>query len=132
MDNTGVIYILTNPSFLEYVKIGYADSIDKRLQQLNRSECIPFAFHVYVTYEVNSRLGDNKNYTKYTYDITEGTTNLTSTNYSFRATERGKITQVGWVTRHDVCDITNDTSFHDLTNPSAAGYRSFTGSFTVT
>ena len=34
MDKTGVIYILTNPSFPEYVKIGYADDIDKRLQQL--------------------------------------------------------------------------------------------------
>ena len=31
MDKTGVIYILTNPSFPEYVKIGYADDIDKRL-----------------------------------------------------------------------------------------------------
>ena len=38
MDKTGVIYILTNPSFPEYVKIGYADDIDKRLQRLNRSE----------------------------------------------------------------------------------------------
>ena len=56
----GVIYILTNPSFPEYVKIGYADDIDKRLQQLNRSECIPFAFRVYATYEVNSRLSDLK------------------------------------------------------------------------
>ena len=60
MDKTGVIYILTNPSFPEYVKIGYADDIDKRLQQLNRSECIPYAFHVYATYEVNSRLSDLK------------------------------------------------------------------------
>ena len=40
MEKSGVIYILTNPSFPEYVKIGYADDIDKRLQQLNRSECI--------------------------------------------------------------------------------------------
>lgn len=30
----GVIYILTNPSFEQYVKIGYADDIDKRLAQL--------------------------------------------------------------------------------------------------
>lgn len=37
----GVIYILTNPSFPEYVKIGYAANIEKRLAQLNRSECIP-------------------------------------------------------------------------------------------
>lgn len=60
MEHTGVIYILTNPSFPEYVKIGYADDINKRLQQLNRSECIPFAFRVYATYEVNSRLSDVK------------------------------------------------------------------------
>lgn len=60
MEKAGVIYILTNPSFPEYVKIGYANDIDKRLQQLNRSECIPFAFRVYATYEVNSRLSDLK------------------------------------------------------------------------
>ena len=46
-DKKGVIYILTNPSFPEHVKIGYADDIDIRLKQLNRSECIPFAFRVY-------------------------------------------------------------------------------------
>ena len=57
-ESNGVIYILTNPSFPEYVKIGYADDIEKRLQQLNRSECIPFAFRVYATYEVSSRLSD--------------------------------------------------------------------------
>ena len=34
-DKKGVIYILTNPSFPDYVKIGYADDIDKRLKQLN-------------------------------------------------------------------------------------------------
>ena len=59
-EQSGVIYILTNPSFPDYVKIGYADDIDKRLSQLNRSECIPFAFRVYATYEVNSRLSDLK------------------------------------------------------------------------
>ena len=59
-ESKGVIYILTNPSFKEYVKIGYADDIEKRLQQLNRSECIPFAFRVYATYEVDSRLSDLK------------------------------------------------------------------------
>ena len=62
-ENKGVIYILTNPSFPDYVKIGYADDIDKRLKQLNRSECIPFAFRVYATYEVNSRLSDLKFHT---------------------------------------------------------------------
>lgn len=56
----GVIYILTNPSFPNYVKIGYADDIQRRLQQLNQSECIPFAFRVYATYEVPTRLSDKK------------------------------------------------------------------------
>lgn len=60
MEKAGVIYILTNPSFPEYVKIGYADDVNKRLAQLNRSECTPFAFRVYATYEVSSRLSDLK------------------------------------------------------------------------
>ena len=59
-DSKGVIYILKNPSFPDYVKIGYADNIEQRLQQLNNSECTPFAFRVYATYEVDSRLSDLK------------------------------------------------------------------------
>ena len=57
---SGYIYILTNPSFPDYVKIGYADDVESRLDQLNRSECIPFAFRVYATYEVENRLVDLK------------------------------------------------------------------------
>ncbi len=61
MDGTkGVIYILTNPSFPEYVKIGYADDLKRRLKELNRSECTPFAFRLYAYYEVNHRLTDMK------------------------------------------------------------------------
>ena len=56
----GVIYILTNPSFPDYVKIGYATDIEKRLKQLNRSETIPFAFRVYATYEVDKGLTDKE------------------------------------------------------------------------
>lgn len=56
----GYIYILTNPSFPQYVKIGYADDVKSRLTQLNRSECLPFAFRVYATYEVSARLTDMK------------------------------------------------------------------------
>lgn len=54
----GVIYILTNPSFPDYVKIGYADDLEKRMNQLNKSESIPFAFRAYAVYEVTSRLTD--------------------------------------------------------------------------
>lgn len=60
MATSGVIYILTNPSFPDYVKIGYADDMKTRLAQLNRSECTPFAFRVYATYEVSTRLTDMK------------------------------------------------------------------------
>ena len=58
MNNTGVIYILINPSFPQYVKIGYANDLKSRLKSLNRSECIPFAFRVYAYYKVPKRLTD--------------------------------------------------------------------------
>ena len=60
MSNKGYIYILTNPSFPDYVKIGYADDVDGRVRQLNRSECTPYAFRVYATYETEARLTDLK------------------------------------------------------------------------
>ena len=47
----GVIYILTNPSFRDWVKIGYADNVEERVKQLNRSECTPFAFRIYTSKE---------------------------------------------------------------------------------
>lgn len=56
----GVIYILTNPSFPDYIKIGYAKNLERRLQQLNRSETIPFAFRAYAVYEVESALTDKE------------------------------------------------------------------------
>ena len=56
----GYIYILTNPSFPDFVKIGYASDVERRLGELNRSECVPFAFRIYATYEVESNLSDKK------------------------------------------------------------------------
>ena len=58
--NKGFIYILTNPSFPQYVKIGYATDVKQRLDELNRSTAVPFAFRVYATYEVDSALSDKK------------------------------------------------------------------------
>lgn len=59
MSNTeGYIYILTNPSFPPYVKIGYADNVERRVKELNRTECTPFGFRIYAKYKVNSRLKD--------------------------------------------------------------------------
>lgn len=63
MMKKGYIYILKNPSFPDYVKIGYADDVEERLRQLNSSECVPFAFRIYATYEVPSRLVDKKLHT---------------------------------------------------------------------
>ena len=56
----GFIYIFTNPSFPQYVKIGYATDVKQRLDDLNRSTAVPFAFRVYATYEVDSALSDKK------------------------------------------------------------------------
>ena len=56
----GAIYILTNPSFPEYVKIGYADDVEVRVKQLNNSEAVPFSFHIYATFDVMERLTDKK------------------------------------------------------------------------
>lgn len=60
MKESGCIYILTNPSFPEYVKIGYATNLESRLKQLNRSETIPFAFRAYAIYEVQKELTDKE------------------------------------------------------------------------
>lgn len=59
-DKKGVIYILTNPSFPQYVKIGYATDVNQRLDELNRSSAVPFAFRIFATYEVDSALSDKK------------------------------------------------------------------------
>ncbi len=54
------VYILTNPSFPSFVKIGYADDVQKRVKQLNDSTAVPFEFQIYATYEVSTRCGDHE------------------------------------------------------------------------
>ena len=59
MDNIcGVIYILTNPSFPNYVKIGYSKNVMERINKLNNSEAIPFGFRLHATYEVETQSAD--------------------------------------------------------------------------
>ncbi len=63
MDNTkneyvGVIYIMKNPSFPDYIKIGYSDNPYDRLTKLNEKSAVPFAFRLYAYYKVNRRLTD--------------------------------------------------------------------------
>lgn len=60
MSNSGYIYILTNPSFPEYVKIGYAKDVETRVRDLNNSTAIPFAFRIYAKYKVNTELSDKE------------------------------------------------------------------------
>lgn len=54
----GFIYIFTNPSFPEWVKIGYAHNVETRLKQLNSGSATPFAFRAFATYEVEQELTD--------------------------------------------------------------------------
>ena len=42
------------------MKIGYANDMEARLKQLNSTECTPFAFRVYATYQVETRLSDKR------------------------------------------------------------------------
>ena len=60
MDNNivGAIYILKNPSFPDYIKIGYADDVYSRLKTLNDKSAVPFAFRLYAYYKVNHHLED--------------------------------------------------------------------------
>lgn len=56
--NNPVIYILTNPSFPQYVKIGYASDVNRRLAELNNKTATPFAFRIFATYEVENDRSD--------------------------------------------------------------------------
>ena len=59
-EKTGVIYILTNPSIPEYVKIGYTKDVKERLRTLNASPVAPTRFRAYATYDVYEELEDKK------------------------------------------------------------------------
>lgn len=59
MENiVGKIYILTNPSFPDYVKIGYSKNVEERISRLNNSAAVPFAFRLYATYDVETQSAD--------------------------------------------------------------------------
>ena len=54
----GVIYILVNPAFPNFVKIGYTDDVEKKLKSLNKNDGLPDLFHVYAIYKVKKTLED--------------------------------------------------------------------------
>ena len=52
----GLVYILTNPSMPDWVKIGFTDNedISQRLKELNSSTAVPLSFRVYATLTVEN------------------------------------------------------------------------------
>lgn len=54
----GIVYILTNESFPNYVKFGFTTDINEMLKNVNKNECLPFDFKIYATCDVNSALTD--------------------------------------------------------------------------
>ena len=52
----GLVYILTNPSMPDWVKIGFTDNEDihQRLKELNSSTAVPLSFRVYATLAVEN------------------------------------------------------------------------------
>lgn len=64
MGRSGVIYILTNPSFPQFVKIGYADDVLDRVAILNSNPGLPYSFRIFATYEVNTTLQSKINLMK--------------------------------------------------------------------
>lgn len=54
------IYIMTNPAYEGYVKIGSANDVEKRRKELSSPSGVMFDFEVYAYYETSNDLGDIK------------------------------------------------------------------------
>ncbi len=52
MSKNGLIYILTNPSFEQYIKIGYTTDLGKRINDLSSRTAVPYSFQPYATWDV--------------------------------------------------------------------------------
>ena len=55
----GYIYIMTNPSLKDMVKIGYATNVEQRRLQLSTT-ALPYEYEIYATYETSGKLEDKK------------------------------------------------------------------------
>jgi hypothetical protein len=56
---TQIVYILTNESFPDFIKIGFTTNLEKRLKTLNGTN-LPFPFEVHYAAEVNNARDDEK------------------------------------------------------------------------
>ena len=43
----GIIYILTNPSFPDWIKIGRCSNLERRISSLSNNTCLPFPFECF-------------------------------------------------------------------------------------
>ncbi len=55
----GFIYIMTNPSFKDMVKIGFATDVEARRKSLSTT-ALPYEYEVYATYETSGNIEDKK------------------------------------------------------------------------
>ncbi len=58
-DKKGYIYIFTNPSLKDMVKIGYTTNVEKRRKELSTT-ALPTDYEIYATYEVYGDIEDKK------------------------------------------------------------------------
>jgi predicted transport protein len=52
-DRKGLVYILTNPSLDNYIKIGVTEDLESRLKALNNKTAIPLSYRVFATLKVD-------------------------------------------------------------------------------
>ena len=60
VEDCGFIYIMTNPAFPKFVKIGYATDPEKRRKDLSHASGVPLDFEIYATYAVPIKIADKK------------------------------------------------------------------------
>lgn len=53
----GYIYIMQNPAFPKFVKIGYADDVERRRKELSGT-AVPIEYEIVATYQTKERLKD--------------------------------------------------------------------------
>lgn len=52
------IYIMVNEAYPNYIKIGYSDDVERRLQELNAETGTMYPFQIYAVYQVDTPLSD--------------------------------------------------------------------------